>query len=731
MASGAKFAVNDILTSAGGVDLGVDDAVEFALESYPALDVQSCVYTVVAKSPGAPALTFSNGGVADPPTATVTTTMPSTVGHTYLIQCQVNGGKAVKVNGKDDYSINTVVRAVAIRTVNNLRKIVVGERVQYDSTDGWTAAIDEVIDAIDTLWPVGASSLMGISVSAPVTKTGPTNSPTIGISAATTSADGSMSSTDKAKLDGIGAGAAVVTVNVTAPITKSGTTSPTIGISTASGSAAGSMSSAHYTLLAGATPNATADKLALRGSSGEAAFAYIGPSLSGTLPGTGFIRYANTGGAVIMMDSVASTGTPISVLNLDGSDGIIIGSAEAVTVQIVGQDWQYVGPNGNAVIAASETSIAMGLGPSTAFSLDVGNIAIDAKSFAFDGGTAATGISPGDLIWQARNAFSGNTLQGGGFQWKAGAGGGGSYFGGGFHFDFGAGAPGSGYTGFMTWAETTDGEFLSLRHEAGNVASFLAPGEARFAVGDGFSVWDTGIKQQLFVDIDTALELEWLPLLRFGSGKSGDVIVPILTQMKLTGTAGADGPDMTVEAATGQDATGGGTANSKGGTLFLKGGGKGTGGGGTVGRYGDVRIGNGNGSESGAGNIYLGDGSTSAGSAQGVIVVHDSHAAPSTPTGGFIMYSSAGNVVFKQQNPQSYTISYGGSSGRVLNAYTTNTESSGYTGIDNAQGGTPYATVTDLNALRAAYETLRASYDNAIGVIASMLTDLKASGLIA
>jgi hypothetical protein len=43
--------------------------------------------------------------------------------------------------------------------------------------------------------------------------------------------------------------------------------------------------------------------------------------------------------------------------------------------------------------------------------------------------------------------------------------------------------------------------------------------------------------------------------------------------------------------------------------------------------------------------------------------------------------------------------------------YTADDESAAYTGIDNAQTGTPYASLTDLNALRAAYENLRAAFD--------------------
>jgi hypothetical protein len=61
---------------------------------------------------------------------------------------------------------------------------------------------------------------------------------------------------------------------------------------------------------------------------------------------------------------------------------------------------------------------------------------------------------------------------------------------------------------------------------------------------------------------------------------------------------------------------------------------------------------------------------------------------------------------------------------QVTNAYTSDGEGTAYTGIDNAQAGTPYAQLTDLNQLRVAYETLRASYDD-------LLTKLKNTGIVA
>lgn len=61
---------------------------------------------------------------------------------------------------------------------------------------------------------------------------------------------------------------------------------------------------------------------------------------------------------------------------------------------------------------------------------------------------------------------------------------------------------------------------------------------------------------------------------------------------------------------------------------------------------------------------------------------------------------------------------------QVTNAYTSDVESLAYTGIDNTQVGTVYATITDLNAIRTAYETLRTSYDD-------LIIKLKNTGIVA
>jgi hypothetical protein len=64
----------------------------------------------------------------------------------------------------------------------------------------------------------------------------------------------------------------------------------------------------------------------------------------------------------------------------------------------------------------------------------------------------------------------------------------------------------------------------------------------------------------------------------------------------------------------------------------------------------------------------------------------------------------------------------------TMSAYTTNAQNSAYTGIDNAQAGTVYAKLTDLNLLRVAYENLRAMADNVQQVVNKLIDDNQAYG---
>lgn len=79
--------------------------------------------------------------------------------------------------------------------------------------------------------------------------------------------------------------------------------------------------------------------------------------------------------------------------------------------------------------------------------------------------------------------------------------------------------------------------------------------------------------------------------------------------------------------------------------------------------------------------------------------------------------------------PTAYTQTYA-TADKTLGAYTADDESAAYTGIDNAQIGAVYATVADLNALRTAYETLRALVEDVAQLANAVVDDLQALGAV-
>jgi hypothetical protein len=89
---------------------------------------------------------------------------------------------------------------------------------------------------------------------------------------------------------------------------------------------------------------------------------------------------------------------------------------------------------------------------------------------------------------------------------------------------------------------------------------------------------------------------------------------------------------------------------------------------------------------------------------------------------GFFGHAVAGQ-------PGSYTLTYP-TGAKTLPAYTPDAENSAYTGIANNVGGTPYAQLTDLNALRVAYENLRSSHDELLKVTRQLIFDLQSLGLV-
>lgn len=152
--SGAKFKIGTSPSSDRGYDGAASQTLSFQLEASPALDVRSCTYELLLLTKNGPALTLSSGGVATPPTAAVTCALPSGADvYAFAVRCQTNGGEAIILqDGTKDYSVNTFERIVVVRsTLTGLRKIIVGETLEYDPAFGWTEAINEMIDVIETL----------------------------------------------------------------------------------------------------------------------------------------------------------------------------------------------------------------------------------------------------------------------------------------------------------------------------------------------------------------------------------------------------------------------------------------------------------------------------------------------------------------------------------------------------------------------------------------------------
>jgi len=64
----------------------------------------------------------------------------------------------------------------------------------------------------------------------------------------------------------------------------------------------------------------------------------------------------------------------------------------------------------------------------------------------------------------------------------------------------------------------------------------------------------------------------------------------------------------------------------------------------------------------------------------------------------------------------------------TLSAYTPDVENAAYTGLASGLGGTPYASVTDLNALRVATENLRTFVEDAVALLNSVVDYFQTRG---
>ncbi len=193
---------------------------------------------------------------------------------------------------------------------------------------------------------LNSAGVGSVSVAAPITSTGGAT-PTIGISAATTVAPGSISAADKTKLDSLTAGAAVASVSGTAPIVSSGGATPAISITAASVGAAGSMSSADKTKLDTMTSGA-----AVASVSGTAPIVSSGgatPAISITAASSGAagsisaadktkLDTVTSGAAVASVSGTApitSSGGGTPAIGITAADGATAGSMSAAHYTLV------------------------------------------------------------------------------------------------------------------------------------------------------------------------------------------------------------------------------------------------------------------------------------------------------------------------------------------------------------------------------------------------------------
>lgn len=168
MTTNAAFKIRNV-TSGGawsafsdrGFDCDHGDELEVQLENQPALDVRTGVFSSVGSSKDAPDLTYSSSGVLATAASTITITVPAAspgmTADSWIVRSQTNGGEAVLVNGRNDWTVNTAERMICVRS-GGLRKIIATERDQYSESGGWADAQNEVIEVV-------ASSLASLTTS--------------------------------------------------------------------------------------------------------------------------------------------------------------------------------------------------------------------------------------------------------------------------------------------------------------------------------------------------------------------------------------------------------------------------------------------------------------------------------------------------------------------------------------------------------------------------------------
>ncbi len=372
--------------------------------------------TSVNASGGSTGLTFSGGPISSSGTLTLGGVLALASGGTgsttaagarlnILPSYTGNGGKVLTVNaGGTD--AEWTVSAAGITSVSGTAPIVssggatpaISITAATTSAAGSMSAADKTkLDGIASGATANAGTVTNVTGSAPISVTSGTTTPDISISPATTSAAGTMSAADKAKLDGVAAGATanagtVTSVSGSGPITITNPNStPTISISVATTTASGTMSAGDKTKLDNLTSSKTANTFfaAPNGTAGIPGFRAIVaadiPTLNQNTTGTAANITGIYGGSLTSSQVTTALGfTPYNATNPNGYTS----NAGTVTSITAGTGLSGGTITGSGTIALADTTV-------TAGSYTTANITVDAQGriTAASNGTTSTNVN--------------------------------------------------------------------------------------------------------------------------------------------------------------------------------------------------------------------------------------------------------------------------------------------------------------------------------------------------
>ena len=158
---------------------------------------------------------------------------------------QENACNLVNATETADEAVESIVAELPLTAVREFKEVTLDINNVTTSADGAMSKEDKAkLDGISSGSRPGTVTY--VYGNAPIVSDGSTTTPTISITNVTTSADGAMSKEDKQKLDNLTPGANVISVTGQAPIVvnNSDDSNPVISISPATTSAAGSLSAA-------------------------------------------------------------------------------------------------------------------------------------------------------------------------------------------------------------------------------------------------------------------------------------------------------------------------------------------------------------------------------------------------------------------------------------------------------------------------------------------------------